>query len=90
MKALVYIVFGLLMSGLGYHLYGAEMERRVAAAELAKAASELEALEKENQRFADDIDYYSDPHNLEKELRSRFNYRAPNEKLIIVVPEDNH
>lgn len=87
MQLLVYGVFSLIMAGLGYHLFGAHMETRHAAAELVEAQEELQNLEEENRKLAEDIEYYSEPHNLEKELRARFNYRAPNEKLIIVVPE---
>ena len=36
--------------------------------------------------FQSELDYYLNPVNLEKELRARFNYRAPDEKLIILVP----
>jgi len=35
------------------------------------------------------IEYFSEPRNLEKELRARFNYRLPFEKLIIVIPEND-
>lgn len=34
-----------------------------------------------------DYQYYQNPENLEKELRSRFNYHSPDEKLIIIVPK---
>jgi len=35
-----------------------------------------------------DIEYFSNPKNLAKELKSKFNYKNPGEKLIIVVPEE--
>jgi len=47
-----------------------------------------EELRADNTRLQGDVEYLSDPHNLEKELRARFNYRSPNEKLIIVVPQE--
>ena len=89
MRLLVYIVFGAVVSGIGYHLYGAEMELRAATADLKSAMEESARLESEQAKLVEDIEYYSDPHNLEKELRARFNYRSPDEKLIIVVPPDN-
>ena len=89
MRLLVYIVFGVVISGIGYHLYGAEVSRIKAIADLNSAKDELNRLEAETAKLTDDIEYYSDPHNLEKVLRAQFNYRAPDEKLIIVVPEDN-
>ena len=65
------------------------MEVRAATADLKSAMEESARLESEQAKLGEDIEYYSDPHNLEKELRARFNYRSPEEKLIIVVPEDN-
>ena len=41
---------------------------------------------KENFELQADLEYYARPENLEKELRSRFNYKKPGEKLIIIVP----
>lgn len=89
MKLLLYIVFSVLISGLGYNLYLSEMEKRAMLADLSKVTEEMKELEKENKELSEDIEYFSNPHNLEKELRARYNYRAPNEDLIIVVPEEN-
>ena len=46
---------------------------------LAKARADAESL-------TADYNFYLNPANLEKELRARFNYRLPGEKLIIIVP----
>ncbi len=48
-------------------------------ARLAKAEADEAALKSETQ-------YLADPANLEKELRARFNYKKPGEKMIIIVP----
>jgi len=48
---------------------------------------QLEELSSSTDALAEDIDYYSDPYNLEKELRSRFNYKEPGEELMIIVPK---
>lgn len=48
---------------------------------------ELTLVKDDNDDLREKISYYSNPRNLEKELRARFNYRFPNEKLIIVVPK---
>ena len=40
-------------------------------------------------RMESDLNYYLNPENLEKELRSKFNYKKSGEKLIIVVPPKN-
>lgn len=82
------MIFGAMVSGIGYHLYGAEVERYAAIADLKAATAQLEQLQADQQKLTEDIEYYSDPHNLEKVLRAQFNYRAPGEKLIIVVPKE--
>ncbi len=88
MRLLVYIVFGVMVSGIGYHLYGAEVDRFAAIADLKIAMEQLEQLQADQIKLTEDIEYYSNPHNLEKLLRANFNYRAPDEKLIIVAPEE--
>ena len=58
--------------------------------ELRKTFSVLERklnqFKEDNLELRADLEYFSDVRNLEKELRSRFNYKKPGEKMIIVVP----
>jgi len=42
-----------------------------------------------NDIIKEDVDFYSDPDNLTKELKARFNYKKPGEKLLIVVPNES-
>ncbi len=62
-------------------------------AELQKEFSDfktkLDRAKLDQSQFRADLDYYLNPANLEKELRARFNYRAPDEKLLIIVPRDD-
>ncbi len=46
----------------------------------------LGVLLKENSELQKEIEYFSRPENLEKELRQRFNYKKPGEKMMIIVP----
>jgi cell division protein FtsB len=46
-------------------------------ANLTKAQSQETSLQEENQ-------YLSNPANLEKELRARFNYKKPGETMVII------
>ncbi len=46
----------------------------------------LNALKIDSRNLKADLEYLKIPENLEKELRSRFNYKNPGEKLIIIVP----
>ena len=54
--------------------------------ELSEITKKAQVLSEENQSLKAQIDYYSNPANLEKELKSRYNYRRPDEKMMIVVP----
>lgn len=49
-------------------------------------SAEMDKEKTDQGKLQSDLLYYQDPANLEKELRQRFNYRAPDEKLIIIVP----
>jgi len=61
-------------------------ERYELKKELAGLNERLNLLVKENQTLKSEIEYFSNPENLEKELRSKFNYREPGEEMIIIVP----
>ena len=87
-KAAIYIVSLLIVSYLGFQAYNLQSERMELKGEYEEAHAELEELRIDSERLYEEIEYVSEPHNLEKELRSRFNYKFPFEKLIIVVPEE--
>ena len=48
----------------------------------------LDQAKMDQGKFQEELNYYTNPVNLEKELRARFNYRAPDEKLLILVPRN--
>lgn len=50
-------------------------------------ADKLNLLKADSASLKEDLEYYKSPENLEKELRSRFNYKNPGEKLIIGVAQ---
>ena len=87
MKRLVYIIFGLILLGLLVQVYKMGSEGWTLRKEAKEVDKELTLVETDNSDLKEKIAYYSNPRNLEKELRARFNYRLPNEKLIIVVPK---
>ncbi len=71
--------------------FGAEIfltlrESKVLAAKNGELTQRLEALSIEKNKITQDMDYYSNPLNLAKLLREKFNYKLPGEKMIIVVP----
>jgi len=88
MKKLIYLVFAILFFSIAYEIYTIDSDRRDLKREMASVVDEKEFVEEENSRLEEQVDYFSNPRNLEKELRARFNYRLPYEKLIIVIPEN--
>ncbi len=85
---LVIIVFFVAIFGfLLFNIYDTDIERRELKAEISSVADEVDMINEDNERLNSQMEYFSNPRNLEKELRARFNYRLPNEKLIIIVPK---
>lgn len=88
-KFLIYGLTTVVVSYLGYQTYLLQSERFEYKEEFGEIEAQYNALREDNERLQEEIEYFSDPYNLEKELRERFNYKLPFEKLIIVVPEEN-
>ena len=85
-KSLTYSVFIVVSLILGYEVYKLNLGAEEVQGKFNELNPEKEVLLKENEKLKQDIGYFSLPHNLEKELRARFNVSGPHEKLIIVVP----
>ncbi len=81
---IMFILAGLLMFLVGQMWYfyerGEEANRQLKTVE-----AELEKSKHEQAALMADRDYYKNSANLEKELRARFNYRAPGETMIVIV-----
>lgn len=58
-----------------------------ARAEYDAAKAEFDRTSAESADLKSEYEYFSNPENLNKELRSRFNYTLPGEKLLILVPK---
>lgn len=61
--------------------------RHAARATYETANAEYDRAAADNEGLKEDFRYYSDPENLSKELRSRFNYTLPGERMLIFVQE---
>lgn len=61
-------------------------DRLAAGVDYEKASKEFQYSEKAKARFQADLDYLAHPENFEKELKSRFHFELPNEKVLILVP----
>ncbi|MFH1694302.1 MAG: hypothetical protein ABH880_00925 [Patescibacteria group bacterium] len=89
MKKIVIILASLIaIAWLGEQVYQLQKERLEFSEEYKEVKDAHEEIEEDNQRLLEKIEYLSEPRNLEKEIRAKFNYKHPEEKLIIVVPEE--
>lgn len=84
-SAFLAVIFTLIVNE-GYDVYSEyrEMESRRRA-----LASEAEAIVAENDGLQKNLDSFSDPSVVIKELKTRFNYKLPEEKMIIVAPKED-
>ena len=53
---------------------------------LSEASEKLDTAKADYESLEADADYYGQTANIEKELRARFNYKRPDETMIVVVP----
>jgi len=86
MKLGIVIVLSIILMAVFTQVYFILKERNQLKTELNGLSSRLDSLLKENNDLQSEIEYFSHPENLEKELRLRFNYRKPDEKMMIIVP----
>ncbi|PIR97896.1 MAG: hypothetical protein COT89_02380 [Candidatus Colwellbacteria bacterium CG10_big_fil_rev_8_21_14_0_10_42_22] len=87
-KWLVTIIVLMMMTLLGSQVYELQKKRIDISKEYGEINASYQEVEEDSSRLSEKIEYLSEPRNLEKELRSKFNYKYPNETLIIVVPKD--
>ena len=88
MKWLKFAIAILLMGAIGWAVWSIRVEREGIEEKRNKLRAELSAITEGNEDIESKIEYYEDEENLLKEAKSQFNYRAPDEELIIIVPED--
>ncbi|HEY5221422.1 MAG TPA: septum formation initiator family protein [Candidatus Paceibacterota bacterium] len=55
--------------------------------QLADVQANLTKAQTQETSLQQEVQYLSNPANLEKELRARFNYKKPGETMIIIVPQ---
>jgi cell division protein FtsB len=68
----------------GYQLYNLYRQNLSLENEFAEISGQLGVLDISSRKLRSDITYLQNSENLEKEIKSRFNYIAPGEKLIII------
>ena len=86
MKFITIVILALVLIGISTQVYFIFKERNQLKTELDGLNSRLALLIKENSDLNSDIEYFSYPENLEKELKAKFNYKRPGEKMMIITP----
>lgn len=82
MAAILVVVLAVVL----IQLYFVIIEKNNLKAKSNSLNDKLNAFNKENEKLKSEIEYFSVPENLEKELRAKFNYKKPGEKMIIIAP----
>jgi len=82
----IIIILCLVLIGVSAQVYLILKESNGLKKDLDDLNGRMEALVKENTNLKSNIEYFSYPENLEKELKSKFNYKEAGEKMMIVVP----
>jgi len=86
MKFVAIVILVIVLIGISAQIYFILKERNQLKTELDGLNSRIGALAKENADLNSDIEYFSYPENLEKELKTKFNYKEPGEKMMIIIP----
>jgi cell division protein FtsB len=60
---------------------------RALAEQMASQETALRDIQKDKAKLEHDLQFLDDPANVEKEIRARFPYRAPDETLMVIVPK---
>ncbi|PIR87333.1 MAG: hypothetical protein COU11_01120 [Candidatus Harrisonbacteria bacterium CG10_big_fil_rev_8_21_14_0_10_49_15] len=85
MKFFFGLFFLAILGFLATQLYSLRTHTATYNDQLGEFGAEASLLQAENRQLRQDLQYYSQDENLAKELRAQFNYRAPDEKLFILV-----
>jgi hypothetical protein len=86
MKIVAIALLSLTIVFLGIKTYSFWRQEVDLSAQLADIEARLMKSKADEQILASDSQYLANPLNLEKELRSRFNYKKPGETMVVIVP----
>lgn len=89
MKRIVVGLLVLIIVSLLWELYHLYLLNQSLGEDLTILEKRVAAFTDESAVLQADLTYFAEPENLLKELRARFNYKKPGEKLIIIVSPEN-
>ncbi len=67
---------------LGIQLFNFYQSNSELSSKLKTASAEAVTLQSDNAKLKADLQYFAEPENLAKELKAKFDYKKPGEKLI--------
>lgn len=88
MRLAIVTVLCLLVGLFVYETYQFSSIKNEAQKKFSELQMKLQSIVADNSKIQEDIRYYSNEANLLKEAKSQLNFRAPDEKMIIVVPKN--
>ena len=86
MKKLITIILIIILSALLVQIYFIFNERNKLRDKFESLSAKGDNLIEGNDKIKLDIEYFLNKDNLEKELRSKFNYKYIGEKMMIIIP----
>jgi cell division protein FtsB len=86
MKIAAIVVLSLFVIILGVQVYSFVAQESQLGGQLADVQANLVKAQSQEASLQEEGQYLSNPANLEKELRARYNYKKPGETMVIIVP----
>lgn len=86
MKIASIVVLSLFLVVIGVQVFSFVRQEWQLGSQLADVQTNLAKAQAQETSLEEEVQYLSNPANLEKELRARFNYKKPGETMIIIVP----
>jgi cell division protein FtsB len=87
MKIASIVVLSLFLILIGVQVYSFVAQEWSLGSQLADVQASLTKAQAQETSLQEENQYLSNPENLEKELRARFNYKKPGETMVIIVPD---
>ncbi len=84
-KAGVVMLLVVFLFVLGTQIYSFVLQTNKTQKDFTELQNKLQQAKEDQGRFTADMNYYLNPENLKKELKGRFNYKEPGEKMLILV-----
>ena len=86
LRAIINAILIVFILAVGFQLFLLFQKNSDLNAELSELKKKTDFFIKENSDLDSQINFLSRWENLEKELKSKFNYRKAGEKMMIIVP----